>query len=213
MLTKKFTYPLPDENFFPEVSGKRIGEFTYEGPEKFTVRLTEDGFVKTIDPSLTENENPNLLKEVDAHSQPEVAYLLYCVSEPQDYIYEDEILENGEVYKNITNPSLHEVYDVFYNFSTDSWELSVIVKELFNPAREIATNNRNLVKEFLDKYEFSEDVETKMSSYVLKLDEFISNLKDIPTWKYVDYTFDVQKIPKMPIDLAQEISKVKNLGV
>lgn len=213
MLTKKFTYSLPDELYFPEISGKNTREFTYEGPEKFTVRLTEDGYVKAINPTPIENENPNLLKEVDANISPEVAYLIYCTANPENYIYEDEILENGEVYKKLTNPSLHEAYDVFYNLSTDSWELSVIVKELFNPAKEIAINNKNLVKQFLEKYEFSEDIETRMSSYIERLEEFISNLKDLPIWKYVDYNFDVPKIPKMPVDVALEISKVKELGV
>lgn len=213
MLTKKFTYPLPDELYFPEVSGKNVGEFTYVGPNKFTVRLNEDGYIKSIDPILTKNENPTLIKEIDANLIPEVAYLIYCADDSHTHIFEDEIMENGDIYKKITNPSLHEAYDVFYDFSKESWELLVVVKDLFNPAREIAKNNRDLVKTFADKYEFSEDIETKMSSYISKLDEFISNLKDLPTWKYIDFNFDIPKIPKMPVDVAQEISKVKNLGV
>lgn len=213
MLTKKFTYPLPDEIFFPEVSGKNVGEFTYKGPDKFTVRLNEDGYVRAIDPTPIEGENPNLLKEVDANLTPEVAYLIYCIDDSHVHIIEDEVMENGDIYKKITNPSLHEVYDVFYNFSKECWELSLIVKELFNPARSVANRNKEYIQSFSNKYSFPDEIESRISSYISELDDFISNLKDIPTWKYVDFNFDIPKVPKIPFEVAQEIAKIKDLGV
>lgn len=213
MATKKFTYPLPDEIYFPEVSGKNVGEFTYEGPDTFTVRLNEDGYVIGINPFPIEGEDPNRLKEIDANLNPEVAYLIYCAKDSNVHIFEDEIMEDGSVYKKITNPTLHEAYDVFYDYSKESWELSVIVKELYNPAKEIANRNKEYIKSFADKYAFSDEIESKISLYISNLDDFISNLKDLPIWKYVDFNFDVPKIPKMPVEVAQEIAKIKDLGV
>lgn len=213
MVTKKFTYPLPDELFFPEVSGKKIGEFTYEGPSKFTVRLNEDGYVKAIDPDLIEGEDPNKLKEIDVDLMPEVAYLIYCTKDPNVHIFEDEVMEDGSIHKKITNPSLHEAYDVFYDYSKESWELSLIVKELYNPAKDIAKKSKEYIKAFSDKYSFSDEIESKISSYISNLDDFISNAKDHAIWKYVDFNFDVPNIPKMPVEVAQEIAKIKDLGI
>ena len=92
MITKEFTYALPDELWVEGVSGDVTGTWTYEGPE--TIKLyadVEDGTITAIDPGHPLPAG-NVEVTIDANANPELAEmvahfftcLLYTSPSPRD---------------------------------------------------------------------------------------------------------------------------------
>lgn len=207
-----FTYLLPDELYVEGVSGNVKASFTYDGPESFTVFLDQSGHVLIIEPTVTPDMDPNYIKTIDPQKDPAAAYLLnHYFLDSYDHIYEfeDIEMENGDIYKKISNPNLTDAYELVYNFEKEEWELHQIVKELIDPAVLIATERKEYILNYQNKYEFSEDIDKKITNYILLLDEIIDNPNYIKPWKYINVPS--REIPKMPLDIAAEFSKIASL--
>lgn len=214
-MIKKFTYPIPDELFVEGVSGKVNGSFTYDGPETITVFLDQSGRVSVIEPRITPDMDPNLVKEVDPQKTPEVAYLLnhYFIDySTWEYEYKDVEMENGDIYKEVVNPDLGDAYELIYNFEEDKWELSQIIKQQDDFAVVIAKERKGYVEKYTKQYSFSEEIEEKIGEYLNLIQEIIDNPQPIKTWKYTT-SFPKRNVPKVPIEIASEFSKVADIGV
>lgn len=211
----EFNYPLPDELFVEGVSGKVTGSFTYDGPETITVFLDQSGRVAEIEPRINPDMDPNLVKEIDPQKTPEVAYLLnhYFIDYSNwNYEYKDVEMENGDIYKEIVNPDLCDAYELIYNFNENEWELSQIIKQQDDFAVEIAKERKEYIKKYTKQYSFSEEIEEKIEKYLNSIQEIIDNPQPLKTWKYTG-SFPRRDVPKIPIDIASEFSKVPDIGV
>jgi hypothetical protein len=204
-----FTYPLPDELYVEGVSGTIVGTYTYDGPETFDVEINSFGNVVDIDIQRDPEMGPDFRKTINASENIEVAYLLshYFVD---DYIwepeFEDEIMENGDVYKKLTNPNLGDAYQLQYDFEKNDWKLVQIIKEEGNPAASEAKARKEYVEKYSSKYSFGTEVDTEIENYIEQLDTFIQNNPPIKTWKYIN--FNTNSIPKIPAKISIEISKI-----
>lgn len=213
-MIKEFTYPLPDELFVEGVSGNVVGTYTYDGPEKFDVEIDNLGNVLDIDVQNDPENGSDFRKTVDASKNPEVAYLLghYFVDVVNyEYQFQDEVLENGDVYKKILNPNLGDAYYPKYNLSSNKWELVLIVKDQSNPAALEAKRRKEYVESYSSKYSFGSDVDLLIENYINELDEFILQNPPLKTWKYTN--FNSKSVPKIPHSIAIELAKIPENGV
>jgi hypothetical protein len=208
-MIKEFTYPLPDELYVEGVSGKIKGTFTYDGPELITVFLEDSGAIRYIEPRITDDMDPNLIKQIDPEKDPAAAYLLnhYFLDDiSHQYEFEDIEMENGDIYKNPLNPDLTDAYELFYNFDTNEWELRQIIRELFDPAVPIAKERKEYILKYYNQYEFGNDIDLKINEYLSKLDNIIDNPELLMSWKYLN--IPKRDVPKIPLDIAAEFSKI-----
>lgn len=213
-MIKKFTYPLPDELYVEGVSGKIKGTFTYDGPEKFDVHINHFGFVENIDVNSDPEIGPDFKKTIDASKKPEVAYILshYFVDNyVYEYEYEDEIMENGDIYKKPLNPNLMDAYQLQYNFEKNDWELNQIIKEQYNPTSIEAQRRKEYIENYSKKYSFGSEIDSIIDNYILELNNFINDNPPLKTWKYTNFNFN--SIPKIPSEIAIEIAKLPTEGV
>jgi len=213
-MIKKFTYPLPDELYVEGVSGDIVSEYTYDGPETFDVEIDPLGFVIDIDVQRDPELGSDFRKTINATENVEVAYLLSHYFHDEfvwEYEYEDEVMENGDVYKKITNPNLWDVYQVVYDFEKNDWKLVQIVKELGNPAAEEAKVRKEYIQKYALKYSFGSEVDTLIENYIDSLDTFIENNTPLKTWKYINFNYN--SIPRIPAQVAIEIAKLPKEGV
>lgn len=210
-----FTYPLPDELYVEGVSGKVVGTYTYDGPETFDVEVDSIfGNVIDIDIQRDPEMGPNYRITVDANINPEVAYLLshYFVDEYiYKYEFEDEILENGDIYKNPLNPDLRDAYELRYDLDNKDWKLVQIIKKQDNPSSLEAKRRKEYIEEYSNKYSFGNEVDILIEEYLSELNNFIENNPPVKIWKYTNFNFN--SVPKIPVVIAVEISKIKNEGV
>jgi len=208
-MIKEFTYPLPDELYIEGVSGKITGSFTYDGPDSITVFLEESGEIRYIEPRITDDMDPNLIKQIDPEKDSAAAYLLnhYFLDDiSRQYEFEDIEMENGDIYKNPINPDLTDAYELVYNFDKEEWELKQILRKLVDPAGPIAKERKEYVLKYYEKYDFGEDINTKITEYLSKLDNIIDNPQLLMPWKYIN--IPKRDVPKIPLDIAAEFSKI-----
>lgn len=209
-----FSYPLPDELFVEGVSGKVKATYTYEGPKTFDVHINSFGNVDDIDVHNDSELGPDYRKTIDASKNPEVAYMLshYFVDDYKwEYKYEDEIMENGDVYKKILNPNLLDAYELKFDFDKNDWQIIQIIKTQDNPSTQEAKARKRNIEKYSLNYSFGDEVDSIIQDYILELDEFIKNNPPLKTWKYIN--FDLNSVPKLPAVIAIEIAKLPSEGV
>lgn len=209
-----FSYPLPDELFVEGVSGNVVGNYTYDGPEKFDVEVDVSGKIIDIDIQSDPELGLDFRIQIDASKNTEVAYLLqhYFVDDySYEYEVEDEIMDNGDVYKKPLNPNLKDAYEAKYNFDTNEWELVQIVKNQDNPASLEAKRRKEYIESYSSKYSFGPEVDLQIENYLEELDNFILENPPLKTWKYTN--FDFNSVPKIPYSIAVELAKIPKEGV
>jgi len=209
-----FSYPLPDELYVEGVSGNIVGNFTYDGPETFDVEIDRSGFVIDIDIQRDPELGSNFRKTIDASTHTAVAYLLghYFVDDYKwEYEYEDEVMDNGDVYKKLLNPNLGDAYELKFNFETNDWQLIQIVKQQDNLSALEAKRRKEYIQKYADKYSFGTEVDDAIETYLTELDTFIANNPPLKTWKYINFNFNL--VPKIPAVISIEIAKLPSEGV
>lgn len=206
-----FTYPLPDELYVEGVSGDILGTYTYDGPESFDVHIDSLGNVLDIDIQNDPESGPDFRKTINASENIEAAYLLshYFVD---NYVweleFEDEIMENGDVYKKLINPDLGDAYSLQYDFEAEDWKLVQILREQSDPAKKEAEERKARIEKYASKYSFGTELDAAIEDYIDQLDTFIQNSTPIKTWKYINLDFNNKLIPKIPVAIAIELSKL-----
>ena len=214
-MIKEFTYPLPDELFVEGVSGDNAGTFVYDGPDEFIVEISNIGRVKKINIDPNSNLDERYKKTIDADTDTALAHIILSsygmLNLQHEYEYEDEIMDNGDVYKKPLNPQLADAYDAVFNFQTNEWEIIQIVKDQINPSTSEALRRKKYVQGYSEKYSFGSDVDLVIDQYIQALDEFVENNPPLKTWKYTNFNFN--SVPKIPVSIVIEFAKIPSEGV
>lgn len=209
-----FSYPLPDELYVEGVSGEVTGTYTYNGPETFDVHIDTLGNVVDVDVQNDPEMGPDYRKTIDPSTQPAVAYSFSHYFEDEynwEYEFEDEVMENGDVYKKILNPNLNDAYQVVYDFVTNDWKFIQIVKQQDNPPSLEAQRRKEYIQKYAEKYSFGEAIDLAIETYIQELNEFIASNLPLKTWKYINFNFN--SVPKIPAIISIEIAKLPSEGV
>jgi hypothetical protein len=213
-MIKEFTYPLPDELYVEGVSGKVIGTYTYDGPEKFDVHVSEFGDVINIDVYCDPELGPDYRKTIDASTNVEVAYFFnhyFTENYTYEYEYEEEVMENSDVYEKPINPDLSDAYELKFNFDKNDWEILQIIKEQSNPSTIEAERRKEYIEGYSSKYSFGTEIDSLIESYLLELDTFIEDNPPLKSWKYSNFNYS--SVPKIPHTIAIEFAKIPTEGV
>ena len=117
MITKEFTYALPDELWVEGVSGDVTGTWTYEGPETIMCRCRDDGGLL---PSMWSSSTSagNVEVTIDANANPELAEMVghfFTDDVVNNPTFEDVTMDNGDIYKRLTNPRMIDAYELQYD--------------------------------------------------------------------------------------------------
>lgn len=221
-MKKTFTTTVPNTLYSDDYSENKTASFTYDGPEVLNVLIDKmNGDI--INTNFTDvdvfDEDNNILISVNAKANTDIAYLL--LSNPiTDFTFEDETLDDGSVYKNRTNPSLHDYYMITnYDLSNSNFIKTPIVRNYKTPALIKAESIKTIietaflarividdggneaVKNFIEENGSivtgsADEVVTEIQNYVTTLDNFITQEKNKIIWKYENPPNSV--LPEMP---------------
>jgi hypothetical protein len=208
-MIKTFSYPMPDElyiNSFDE--GKEIS-LTYDGPKYINVLVhTPTGIINGINPEHYDVDSCSLIK-INAEQQPEICYYLTNLLENHEYEYEEEIMENGDIYQKIKNPTLLDCYDAVYDSELKSIKLNVIAKNnLDNYVTLNLTAIRNRLgfilsneegkKEKGEDQDVSLDLLDQISEVVKDIDKYIEENPYFMSWKYTNFDNVLESVFPIP---------------
>lgn len=200
-MKKTFNYNVPDELWVDNFSKGLIASATYDGPETINVMVSKDRYVAWGNniPEVYDSEK-NKVVILNANELPNVAYYITNQSNVAEHVFEDEIMHDGSVYKKISNPSIFDYYQlVYFDGLSDPWRFELITKEKNTAAELKVADDLDYVKRYNNAYDFDIDTTTAINGYITKAEKYLSDMKTIYPWKYIEITTPVP--PKMPVAL------------
>src|SRR6056300_1390633 len=158
---KTFTVNVPDQLWLNSWTENKTESYTYEGPNTWNVvvcgesLLASDWSEDTIEADSGTKDFVVTLDATDDANLP-VAYFMHTQGAEHEYTEEDETNHDDSVYKKITNPLIHDYFDVGYDNET-GLHLTPIYKNTKTIAEEKAEQRLAYVKKYNDVYDFDAD--------------------------------------------------------
>ena len=214
-MIKEFSYPLPDELYIDSFDlGKKFFS-QYNGPEKISIlvdKLTNE--VSGINPEMYNAESYDLF-EIYSNKNPELSYFIMVSNDSWEYEYEEEIMENGDIYKKIVNPSLRDAYTLEYDREEKEFKLKLIIKTSeSNVLVSSLIYFKNKLNYILSHEEgkkgknepllVSEELTEFIKNFIELIDQTINENLLFPSWKYSNFETILESIIPFP-------NEIKNL--
>ena len=128
-----------------------------------------------------------------------VAYFIHTQGIEHEYTEEDETNHDDSVYKKITNPLIHDYFDIGYDSET-GLHLTPIYKNTKTIAEEKAEQRLAYVKKYNDVYDFDADAQAIIDTFLTSMTTYMSTMASVYPWKYT--TIDENEIPKIPASIV-----------
>jgi hypothetical protein len=184
--------------------------WVYEGPEKIYVLLScQEQIVSWSEQEITRNEQQDVEKVriLDADQNTAVAHCLTSVESEHEYQYAESINHDGSVYRYFTNPRIQDLFEVCYA-SNQGFELQANIKDTETWCEREAKKRRDFVKKYSDLYDFGDEINTEVDTFIGKIENYLTAMQAIYPWKYIE--IDGRDIPKIPIRLLQILNLPPN---
>ena len=211
-ITQSFTYALPTELYVSGISTTKTGTYTYIGPDQFDVEIDGQGKIVMIDAKAF--PSPERKKTINANeaAQLPVAYLARGHVDEDDFEwgenYTDEVLDNGDVYKVLSNPDLEDAYEIpRWDEAAGKWVIDQTLKPQQNRGLAEAERRKSYVETYYAQYDFGTDIDTKIDAYLVGITSYINANPPYKTWKYTTLPTP-PAIPKIPASVMAEFAKV-----
>lgn len=201
---KTFTVNVPDQLWLNSWTENKTESYTYEGPDTWNVvvcgesLLASDWSEDTIEAESSTKDFVVTLDATDDANLP-VAYFMHTQGAEHEYTEEDETNHDDSVYKKITNPLIHDYFDVGYDNET-GLHLTPIYKNTKTIAEEKAEQRLAYVKKYNDVYDFDADAQEKIDTFLTSMTTYMSTMASVYPWKYT--TIDENEIPKIPVSIV-----------
>lgn len=199
-MNKEFTVSIPDELYSLDNTLNKTMVLQYSGPDVLNVIVTNRV------PSTVLEEANEFSTELNAATDTAAAYLLHTAPITTEYILVEETLDNGEVYKNISNPNLHDYYTVIYE-EVSGWSLKPIIRDSKTPGLLKANYLISRINDMIARtkltdnpLELSAEILTALNDYLDTLTEYSVLEEPKKAWKYITYS----STPAVP-EVLQEL--------
>lgn len=146
-MKKKFTIAVPDQLFFPEISGNNKLTLTYNGLDSIILLVDKSsgkitGMLETLEDAYNKDNDEPIV--VNASENPEVCY--FVTAEIPNHETEENVLQDGTKIKKIKNPSITDYFNLFYNFEDLTWKFNPVVKDHETPSLKRARDRYTFLK-------------------------------------------------------------------
>lgn len=214
-ITVNYSYKIPNEQYIDDFSEGLMGQFTYTGPEVLVITLPPDGsgYTQKLDGPVYPGETQI---EINVTTNPELlahAQLLWGRPYNHEAQFTDEVLEDGTIYKEQTNKTIHDYYWIpRFNMETRTWptKLELIVRDALTPKMRTYIAKGEMFVEILEQFELETAEQAKLTAYKTALAAY--KQRTAFPWKYVGTNpWDLQA-PKIPMALIQKVNEAKESG-
>jgi hypothetical protein len=218
MLSKKFTYVMPDIYGGITSNQNRQATATYNGPEQFYVKITENGYIESLDSlPATDDLNAEFIQNwadtatpvlVDAEKEPVLAYLVASFPEPEDdndveddidddqpgieYFLEGETEAFFEHDENLLPDEIFDVDSISYDAQSQSFRIPFL--DLSKSDDADYETKRLSEHEYIQEFRANNKLTREQNQI---LNEYLQEVDDVPN-KYKDYPSYMWPIPDEP---------------
>jgi hypothetical protein len=201
---KTFTVNVPDQLWLNSWTENKTESYTYEGPNTWNVVVSGDTLLASTwseDSVEVGSDTKDFVVTIDATDDANlpVAYFMHTQGIEHEYTEEDETNHDDSVYKKITNPLIHDYFDIGYDSET-GLHLTPIYKNTKTIAEEKAEQRLAYVKKYNDVYDFDADAQAIIDTFLTSMATYMSTMASVYPWKYT--TIDENEIPKIPASIV-----------
>jgi hypothetical protein len=203
-MNKNFTVSIPDELYSSENTLNKTLTLEYVGPETLNILVSPSG---NADIKVDMPRQGSVV--LDASEDTAAAYLLNTPPVTTNYVLEDEVLDDGTIYKNISNPNLHDYYTVKYS-EADGWELVPIIRQAKTPGLIKAEYFISKISNLIARTQLEDnplvlapEILTALEEYSEVLAEYSLSEQPKKSWKYETYS-DIPVVPELLQQLLGE---------
>jgi len=203
-MSKTFTVNVPDQLWVDSWTENKTESYTYDGPSTWNVlidgntNLASDWSEDPIEALPGTRDVVVTLDATDDSNLP-VAHYMHTQGVDHEYTVEDETNHDDSVYQKITNPLIHDYFDIGYD--TDAGlQLVPIYKNTKTIAEEKAEKRIEYVKKYNDTYDFDADTQAIIDTFLSSMDTYKTSMLTVYPWKYT--TIDENEIPKIPASIV-----------
>jgi hypothetical protein len=210
-MIKNFTVPVPNELYVDNFSEGKVLELTYDGPDKILLLVgRHDGTVVNMLQSSTDphNADVNMVVEVDAEKNPDVAYFYLTSRRPLEEISYVTITNvDGSTHEEIANPTIFDIYGGFvYNAEQDQWTLQQFIRDKRSPLFLNAEQSKQYLTDNTTKFSSNTSLSAMAEEYLNIINDYqTSGNGSIYSWRLA--TWDVSEVPQIPPPLITAILK------
>lgn len=212
-MSKAFTVSVPDQLWVDSWTENKTESYTYTGPDALHVIVntqTDEVHNWSEDPLTASEDNAEIVVTIDAtvDDNVPVAHFLYSVGAEHTYTYEDETNHDGSIYQKITNPTIHDYFDLAYD-ADNGINLTPLYKNPKTIAEEKAENRKAYVEKYNNVYDFEADTQATIDTFLTAIDDYLAGMVGAYPWKYV--VIDENNIPKIPASLVSTFSTLPEI--
>lgn len=238
------TYPIPDEPYVNSWDAGKTLTTTYNGPTDVTLYANQDGsvfatsFDMDSDAAHAFNSDPvagvgapTLNIRLDATSGNKHAAACWILRHfhsqdsenaesmnmAHEEVYEEATLaaDNSVTYQRVTNPNLHQVYELFVSKDVDSNGDKFDNIQFRQKTRSLESHNAFLARQrlhnfrhYYETYDLGPAGESDAASYITRLNTYIAGEEGKWPWAYTTHPSKTE-VPKVPLSVATVITTVK----
>ena len=222
-MIKEFSIPIPNELYIHNYSENKTMNLTYSGPETLYVQVSKTGTVLNFNEEppaeLDNTDSFSYFVELNCNTHPAVGYWMTTKNDPYEMVFEDEINYDGSIYKKLSNPTIHNYYDLIHNrgssiiynngLNSGPWELKLIEKDTKTPQEEEALKNLSYVQTKLKNIELEEPYLTTYTNFLSNTESFLALMGNVHPWKFITINETAPKIPLSLIKLIKELPEIQ----
>lgn len=203
-MSKIFTIQVPDQLWVDTWNTDKTESYAYSGPDTLYVLIS--GITNQIlewseELIETSSLSKDVVVEIDTTdiSNLSVAHFLHSQGAEHTYTTEDETNHDGSIYQKITNPLIHDYFELKYDKENGLY-LDPIYKNSTTIAEEKAEKRLEYVKKYLNVYDFDAETQVIIDKFLSDMTAYMTTMATVYPWKYI--TIDENEIPKIPSSLV-----------
>ena len=213
-ITQEYTVNVPDELWVDSWNNENTATYTYQGPDT-VYAVIENGQVTTVSvEELSSDDYPNgNIITISATAQPDVADWIHPTPEDFSHTHVTETNPDGSTWQKISNPGIRDWFQLAPALPNENNFAVQLVANIKDPTtqHEIKARQRlAYVKKYDDAYEFDNDTQLLIDTFISNMTIYLNTYAPIYPWKYISVPAgDMPKIPATLITIFNSLPDIE----
>lgn len=213
-ITQEYTVNVPDELWVDSWDNENTATYTYQGPDT-VYAVIENGQVTTVSvEELSSDDYPNgNIITISATAQPDVADWIHPTPGDFSHTHVTETNPDGSTWQKISNPGIRDWFEIAPALPNENNFAVQLVANIKDPTTQYEIKARQrlaYVKKYDDAYEFDNDTQLLIDTFISNMTTYLNTYAPIYPWKYISVPAgDMPKIPATLITIFNSLPDIE----